>query len=81
MSVEDKDSERAAKLRQSVTETVDSVLSANSSSASVLSQTVKMCIRDSAETVFPCNFIAFLIVFNLILNIFVESTEFAADLV
>ena len=40
VSVEDKDSERAAKLRQSVTETVDSVLSANSSSASVLSQTV-----------------------------------------
>lgn len=30
VSVEDKDSERAAKLRQSVTETVDSVLSANS---------------------------------------------------
>ena len=40
VSVEDKDSERAAKLRQSVTETVDSVLSANSSAASVLSQTV-----------------------------------------
>lgn len=40
VSVEDKDSERAAKLRQSVTETVDSVLAANSSSASVLSQTV-----------------------------------------
>ena len=40
VSVEDKDSDRAAKLRQSVTETVDSVLSANSSFASVLSQTV-----------------------------------------
>ena len=40
VSVEDKDSERAAKLRQSVTETVDSVLAANSSFASVLSQTV-----------------------------------------
>ena len=40
VSVEDKDSDRAAKLRQSVIETVDAVLSANSSSASVLSQTV-----------------------------------------
>lgn len=40
VSVEDKDSERAAKVRQTVTETVDSVLSANSSAASVLSQTL-----------------------------------------
>lgn len=40
VSVEDKDSDRAAKLRQSVIETVDAVLSANSSAASVLSQTV-----------------------------------------
>ena len=40
ISVEDKDEERAAKLRREVTETVDSVLAANSSGASVLSQTL-----------------------------------------
>ena len=40
ISVEDKNEERAAKLRREVTETVDSVLTANSSGASVLSQTL-----------------------------------------
>ena len=40
ISVEDKNEERAAKLRREVTETVDSVLAANSSGASVLSQTL-----------------------------------------
>lgn len=40
VSIEDKNSDRAAKLRQAVTKTVDSVLAANSSAASVLSQTL-----------------------------------------
>lgn len=40
ISVEDKNEERAAKLRREVTETVDSILTANSSGASVLSQTL-----------------------------------------